>query len=239
MTSFASSDIWLAFIMTLVAAISTFMGAMTSLYFRKVNQVTLSVILGFAAGIMIYTAFMKLMPDSISILSSQLSYAQTKITSTVWFFVGIVLLYPLGYLVKLWKKKEVERYDASLQYYRRVAILVLLTITAHSFVEGLATFLSFLATPLVAIPLVLSIIVHNFPEGMTIGALMAYIFILKYSNPVLTGILKAFLSGLLVATALNELIPNSQLKGNRKVSVQSIILGMFIMGVVLVSASIF
>ena len=246
MTSFASSDIWLAFIMTLVAAISTFMGAMTSLYFRKVNQVTLSVILGFAAGIMIYTAFMKLMPDSISILSSQLSYAQTKITSTVWFFVGIVLLYPLGYLVKL----------------------VLLTITAHSFVEGLATFLSFLATPLVAIPLVLSIIVHNFPEGMTIGALfnkisdsmnrrraifysviaslfepigalMAYIFILKYSNPVLTGILKAFLSGLLVATALNELIPNSQLKGNRKVSVQSIILGMFIMGVVLVSASIF
>ena len=251
MTSFASSDIWLAFIMTLVAAISTFMGAMTSLYFRKVNQVTLSVILGFAAGIMIYTAFMKLMPDSISILSSQLSYAQTKITSTVWFFVGIVLLYPLGYLVKLWKKKEVERYDASLQYYRRVAILVLLTITAHSFVEGLATFLSFLATPLVAIPLVLSIIVHNFPEGMTIGALfnkisdsmnrrraifysviaslfepigalMAYIFILKYSNPVLTGILKAFLSGLLVATALNELIPNSQLKGNRKVSVQSI-----------------
>ena len=243
MTSFASSDIWLAFIMTLVAAISTFMGAMTSLYFRKVNQVTLSVILGFAAGIMIYTAFMKLMPDSISILSSQLSYAQTKITSTVWFFVGIVLLYPLGYLV-------------------------LLTITAHSFVEGLATFLSFLATPLVAIPLVLSIIVHNFPEGMTIGALfnkisdsmnrrraifysviaslfepigalMAYIFILKYSNPVLTGILKAFLSGLLVATALNELIPNSQLKGNRKVSVQSIILGMFIMGVVLVSASIF
>ena len=92
--------------MTLVAAISTFMGAMTSLYFRKVNQVTLSVILGFAAGIMIYTAFMKLMPDSISILSSQLSYAQTKITSTVWFFVGIVLLYPLGYLVKLWKKKR-------------------------------------------------------------------------------------------------------------------------------------
>ena len=268
MTSFASSDIWLAFIMTLVAAISTFMGAMTSLYFRKVNQVTLSVILGFAAGIMIYTAFMKLMPDSISILSSQLSYAQTKINRSLWFFVGIVLFYPLGYLVKLWKKKEVERYDASLQYNRRVAILVPLTITAHSFVEGLATFLSFLATPLVAIPLVLSIIVHNFPEGMTIGALfnkisdsmnrrraifysviaslfepigalMAYIFILKYSNPVLTGILKAFLSGLLVATALNELIPNSQLKGNRKVSVQSIILGMFIMGVVLVSASIF
>ncbi len=67
-----------------------------------------------------------------------------------------------------------------------------------------------------------------------IGAITAYFFILKYSTPVLNGILKAFLSGLLVATALNELIPNSQLKGTRRISVQSIIMGMFIMGLVLV-----
>ncbi|WP_290145174.1 ZIP family metal transporter, partial [Turicimonas muris] len=119
---------------------------------------------------------------------------------------------------------------------------------------------------LVAVPLVISIIVHNFPEGMTIGALfnkinttmerrkavyysilaslfepigavVSYFFILKYSTPVLSGILKAFLAGLLVATALNELIPNSQLKGSRRISVQSIIVGMFIMGMVLVGGA--
>ena len=72
-----------------------------------------------------------------------------------------------------------------------------------------------------------------------LGAIMAYVFILKYSTPVLNGILKAFLSGLLVATALNELIPNSQLKGNRRISVQSIIAGMFIMGLVLVGGAYF
>lgn len=263
-----SADIWIGFIITLIASVSTFMGAMTSLYFKNVNQKTLSVILGFAAGIMLYTAFMKLMPDAVGVLSTQLSYRETKVTTTMWFFVGIVLLYPLGYLVNVWKKKENLKYDESMQHYRRVAILVLITITAHSFVEGLATFLSYLATPLVAIPLVMSIIVHNFPEGMTIGALfnkisdtmgrrkavmysaiaslcepvgavLAYIFILKYSNPVLNGILKAFLSGLLVATALNELIPNSQLKGNRRISVQSIIAGMFIMGMVLIGGAYF
>lgn len=264
MEEIISIDIWFGFIMSVVAAVSTFMGAMTSLYFRKVNQRTLSIILGFAAGIILYTAFMKLMPDSIHTLSSQLSYQRTKVVSTIWFFVGIVLLYPLGYLVNLWKRREHTRYDESVQHDRRVAILVLLTITAHSFVEGLATFLSYLASPLVAIPLVLSIIVHNFPEGMTIGALfnkisdsmgrrkavlysaiaslfepigaiMAYFFIMKYSTPILTGILKAFLSGLLVATALNELIPHSQLKGNRRISVQSIIAGMLIMGIVLMA----
>lgn len=268
MGDISSADIWFGFIIALIASVSTFMGAMTSLYFKNVNQKTLAVILGFAAGIMLYTAFMKLMPDAVSILSSQLSYKETKIATTLWFFVGILLLYPLGYLVNIWKKREDRKYDESMQHYRRVAILVLITITAHSFVEGLATFLSYLATPLVAIPLVMSIIVHNFPEGMTIGALfnkisdtmghrkavlysviaslfepigavMAYIFILKYSTPVLTGILKAFLSGLLVATALNELIPNSQLKGNRRISVQSIIVGMFIMGMVLIGGAYF
>lgn len=257
------SDIWLGFIITLIASISTFMGAMTSLYFPNVNQRTLSVILGFAAGIMLYTAFMKMMPDAVSILNERLSYKETKLTATIWFFVGIMLLYPLGYLVNLWKKKENFQYDEATVHYRQITVLVLLTIMAHSFVEGLATFLSYLATPWVAIPLVLSIIVHNFPEGMTIGALfnkisetterkkairysvlaslcepigaiMAYLFILRYSNPILTGILKAFLSGLLVATALNELIPNSQLKDNRRISVQSIIAGMLSMGSVLV-----
>ena len=258
-----SSDIWFGFIITLIASVSTFMGAMTSLYFRKVNQQTLSVILGFAAGIMLYTAFMKLMPDAVHILSGQLPYREVKLITTSYFFLGIFLLYPLGYLVNIWKKRENDKYDESTRHYRRIAILILITITAHSFVEGLATFLSYLATPLVAIPLVMSIIVHNFPEGITIGALFnkvsdtmgrrkailysiisslcepigaitAYFFILKYSTPVLNGILKAFLSGLLVATALNELIPNSQLKGNRRISVQSIIMGMFIMGLVLV-----
>lgn len=268
MESIDSADIWFGFIITLIASVSTFMGAMTSLYFKKVNQKTLAVILGFAAGIMLYTAFMKLMPDAVHILSDQLPYKEVKLITTSYFFLGICLLYPLGYLVNVWKKKDNRQYDESMQHYRRIAILVLITITAHSFVEGLATFLSYLATPLVAIPLVMSIIVHNFPEGMTIGALFnkisetmgrrkalfysaiaslceplgaitAYIFILKYSTPVLNGILKAFLSGLLVATALNELIPNSQLKGNRRISVQSIIAGMFIMGVVLVGGAYF
>ena len=70
-----------------------------------------------------------------------------------------------------------------------------------------------------------------------IGAVVSYFFILKYSTPVLSGILKAFLAGLLVATALNELIPNSQLKGSRRISGQSIIVGMFIMGMVLVGGA--
>lgn len=263
MGNMASETIWFGFIIAFIASISTFLGAMTSLYFRKVNQKTLAIILGFAAGIMLYTAFMKLMPDAVSILSDRLTYKEVRIITTFSFFVGICLLYPLGYLVNIWKRKEKRKYDESMQHDRKIAILILITITTHSFVEGLATFLSYLSTPLVAIPLVLSIIVHNFPEGMTIGALfnkisetmgrrkamlysivsslcepfgaiMAYNFILKYSTPILNGILKSFLSGLLVATALNELIPHSQLKGNRRISVQSIIAGMFIMGLVLV-----
>ena len=85
MGELTSSDIWFGFIITSIASVSTFLGAITSLYFRRVNQSTLAVILGFAAGIMLYTAFMKLMPDAVSILSSRLSYRETKLLTTCWF----------------------------------------------------------------------------------------------------------------------------------------------------------
>ena len=259
---------WFGFIIACIASISTFLGALTSLTFRKVNQRTLAVILGFAAGIMLYTAFMKLMPDAVKILAAHGDEKQVKWMSTALFFVGIGLLYPLGYLVSFWKRRERRKYDESTQYYRKIAILILLTISAHSLVEGAATFLSYLSTPWVAIPLLLSIIVHNYPEGMTIGALfnkisetmgrrralvyslvaslcepwgalIAYHFMLRHATPIFHGLLKAFLSGLLVATALNELIPNAQLQGKRRISVQSIIAGMFVMGLVLVGGSLF
>ncbi len=262
----SSSIIWLGFIIALIASVSTFLGAMTSLYFRNVNQNTLSVILGFAGGIMLYIAFMKLMPDAISILSERLSSKETKIWSSMAFFLGIILLYPLGYLAKFWKRSEKEVYTEAVGHERHIAILILITISAHSFVEGIATFLSVLSTPWVAVPLAMSIIVHNFPEGMTIGALFnrisdtmdrrratiyslisalveplgsmtAYIYIMHYSTPVFSGLLRAFLAGLLVATALNELIPNSLVKGTRNISMTSIIVGMFIMASVLIAGT--
>lgn len=142
----SSSVIWLGFIIALTASVSTFLGAMTSLYFRSVNQKTLSVILGFAGGIMLYIAFMKLMPDAISVLSERLSYQETKIWSSVAFFLGITLLYPLGYLANFWKRSERAEYTESIRHERHIAILILTTISAHSFVEGVATFLSILAT---------------------------------------------------------------------------------------------
>lgn len=259
----SATFIWMGFVLAAIAAFSTFLGAMTSLYFRTVDPKTLSGILGFAAGIMLYTAFMKFMPESVAILSSEFSYREVKLVSVLCFFFGVVLLYPLGYILSWWNRRKRRKGSESGQDYRQVAVLVLMAISAHSFVEGLAAFLSNLTAPLVAIPLVLSLIVHNFPEGMTIGVLFnkigdtlgrkrvvfyslvaslfepigavtAYIFVLRYSTPVLTGMLKSFLSGLLVATALNELIPHSQLKGMRSVSVQSIIFGMMVMGMVLV-----
>ncbi|MDE6451418.1 MAG: hypothetical protein K2L23_03865, partial [Odoribacter sp.] len=50
MESIVTADIWFGFIIAFIASVSTFLGAMTSLYFKDVNQKTLAVILGFVAG---------------------------------------------------------------------------------------------------------------------------------------------------------------------------------------------
>lgn len=262
----SASDIWLGFIMTFAAAASTFLGAAASLYFRDVNRRTVALILGFAAGIMLYTAFMKLMPDASAGLVGVWQPSTVKLVLTAMFFTGVLLLYPLGSLVRIWKQREKRRFEAPVVRDRKIAFIVFCSISFHSFVEGMATFLLVLASPWIAVPLLMSVIAHNFPEGMTIGALfnrvretmglkralvysgmsslfepigafVAYLFIMHYSSPVLTSLLRAFLAGLIVATALNELIPNSQLDKPRKVSVNSIVAGMFVMALVLVAGA--
>lgn len=90
MENITAADIWFGFIIAFIASASTFMGAMTSLYFKSVNQKTLAVILGFVAGIMLYTAFMKLMPDAIHILSEQLSEKKVKLITTFFSSWGSV-----------------------------------------------------------------------------------------------------------------------------------------------------
>ena len=106
MENIAAADIWFGFIIAVIASVSTFMGAMTSLYFKKVNPKTLAVILGFAAGIMLYTAFMKLMPDAVLILSGQLPYKEVKLVTTSYFFFGNMFALSVGVSGKYMEKKR-------------------------------------------------------------------------------------------------------------------------------------
>ncbi len=56
----------------------------------------------------------------------------------------------------------------------RLGIFTALAITIHNFPEGLATFLSALKDPKLAIPIALAIALHNIPEGISVSVPIFY-----------------------------------------------------------------
>lgn len=51
----------------------------------------------------------------------------------------------------------------------RMGVFTALAIAIHNFPEGLATFVSALQEPKVAIPIVVAIAIHNIPEGIAVS----------------------------------------------------------------------
>ena len=144
------------------------------------------------------------------------------------------------------------------QRLRRTGLLAALTIGIHNFPEGIATFTSALGSLDIAIPIALAIAIHNIPEGVAVavpiyhatgsrkkafwasfasglaepaGALIAYAFLLRFWNPVLTGIVLAVVSGIMVFISLAELLPSAERYGKHHISIAGLVAGMAVMAV--------
>lgn len=170
--------------------------------------------------------------------------------------IDIILLY-FQRKFRLQKMVPINRKEH--QEYELFA-LIFLSITFHKFFEGIAAFLTYFSAKEIAIPIILSIIAHNIPEGSVIamimfkktqskskallyclitalsepvGAICSYLFIHETLSIAHLGLIKAFLAGLLVNTALDELIPSADIRGGHRFSMRGIVVGMLFMGILL------
>ena len=62
-------QLFFAFLLTLLAGISTGIGSAIAFFAKRTHTSFLSVSLGFSAGVMIYVSFMDLMPNAVTWLS--------------------------------------------------------------------------------------------------------------------------------------------------------------------------
>ena len=56
----------------------------------------------------------------------------------------------------------------------RTGVFTALAIGIHNFPEGLATFISALQEPSIAIPITIAIAIHNIPEGIAVSVPVFY-----------------------------------------------------------------
>jgi ZIP family zinc transporter len=141
----------------------------------------------------------------------------------------------------------------------RTGIIIAISLIIHNFPEGIATFTSAISSSLsVAIPITIAVAIHNIPEGIAVsipiyyasnnrrkafwfsflsgmteplGALIAYLFLMPFWSPLLSGIVMAVVAGIMVYISLDELLPSAEKYGEHHISISGLIAGMLVMAV--------
>lgn len=140
----------------------------------------------------------------------------------------------------------------------RMGVFTALAVGVHNFPEGLATFVSALQDPEIAIPIVAAIAIHNIPEGIAVsvpiyqatgsrkkaflysflsglaepvGALIGWLILMPIMSDVVFGIIFAGVAGIMVFISVDELLPAAREYGEHHISIYGLIAGMMVMAV--------
>ena len=260
-----NGNILLAFGLTALAGLSTGIGSALAFFAKKTNTKFLSVSLGFSAGVMIYVSMIEIFSKAQTSLQAAMGEKNGAIATVAAFFIGMLLI---GVIDRLIPQKDnpheikqlSENPDAqpAKSKLMRTGLFTALAIAIHNFPEGLATFISALQEPSLAIPIVVAIAIHNIPEGIAVsvpiyyatgdkrkaflysfvsglseplGAVIGYLILMPFMNDMIYGLLFAGVAGIMVFISLDELLPSAREYGEHHLSIYGLVAGMVVMAV--------
>ena len=156
---------------TLFTWFMTASGAGMVFFFKKINKNVLTMMLGFASGVMIAASFW-------SLLSPAIEMAQGSwVPATVGFIAGGLFLWLVDhFLPHLHQGMAVENAEGIRTHWQR-SVLLVIAVTLHNIPEGLAVGVAFgavaynlpSASLAGAVALAIGIGIQNFPEGAAVS----------------------------------------------------------------------
>lgn len=253
------NNLLIAFILTLLAGLSTAVGGALSFFVKKDNMKVLSVGLGFSAGVMIYISLVEILPEASHLLAKNMDPKMAGWIAIAAFFVGILTAGLIDFFlpdhIDERLLKDGDKKDVNL---KKVGIFTALAVTIHNFPEGLATFITGLNDLTLAYPIAFAIAIHNIPEGIAValpvyystksrrkaffysflsglaepvGAIVGYMFLSYLFNDLAFGVIYGLIAGIMIYISIDELIPTSIHYNNGHSEVISVVVGMLIMAV--------
>ena len=176
--SLTFESILLALGLTLVAGMSTAIGGLMAFSKTATNTRFLSGALGLSAGVMIYVAFMEMIPESLEVLKGIYTDTTANIYMLIAFFGGMGLIALIDFLIPEDENPHefhrIENAQNKSEKLKRTGFMLAIAIGIHNFPEGMATFVSALDGLDVAIPIVIAIAIHNIPEGIAVSVPIYY-----------------------------------------------------------------
>ncbi len=261
-------NIWLAFGLTAIAGLSTGIGSAIAFFAKKTNTKFLAISLGFSAGVMIYVSMIEIFVKAQDSLQTAMGDRTGAVVTVVAFFGGMLLIGLIDRLIpSAGNPHEVKAISEntpsttknnadSNSKLMRLGLFTALAIAIHNFPEGLATFVSALQEPSLAIPIVVAISIHNIPEGIAVsvpiyyatgdkkkaffysfisglselvGAVVGYLILLPFMNDIVYGVIFAGVAGIMVFISIDELLPSAREYGEHHLSIYGLVAGMAVM----------
>jgi len=262
------SNVTLAFLMSLAAGLSTGIGSFITLFAKRTSTNFLAVSLGFSAGVMVYVSLVELLRDAQGMLVTALGSKTGDVAAMLSFFAGMLLAGMIDRILpdernphEIKQMQSGKSPDKSGKRLMRTGVITAVAITIHNFPEGLATFISALHDPSVALPIVLAIALHNIPEGISVsvpiyyatgskrkalfysfasglaeplGAVIGYFILMPFLSEFVYGSLFAIVAGIMVFISFDELLPSAREYGEHHLSIYGMVAGMAVMATSLI-----
>ncbi len=255
------SNVTIAIVLTTLAGLSTSVGGLIAMFSKNTNKKFLAFSLGISAGVMLYVSFMELLTKAIEVLSSGYGAKIGTSLAVASFFCGMLLaalidkFIPEADMVSVANSRE---RDSKLM---RTGLVTALALGIHNFPEGMATFMSALGSPVMAIPIVVAIAIHNIPEGIAvavpiyfatndkkraflytfvsgiaepIGAITGYLILMPYISEVVNAYVFSVVAGLMVFISVDELLPSAREYSQSHLAVYGLVVGMIVMAISLI-----
>ncbi len=228
-----------ALILSLLAGMSTLLGALVVFVRKNNSEKLVTISLGFAAGVMLSVSFTDLYPNAQGLLNASGGKTIGVLLSVVFLVAGILMAALLDKLVPHQEFDEATG-EAPHNNLFRVGFVSTLAIGLHNFPEGIATFMAGYDNATLGISIAVAIALHNIPEGISVampiyystgskrkafkytflsgvaepvGALLAFLVLRPFINDLVLGAIFAIVAGIMVYIAIEELIPSSRQYG--------------------------
>ena len=175
-----------AFLLTLFAGLATGVGSLLALLTKRTNTKFLAVSLGFSAGVMIYVSMIEIFVKAKDSLVLVLGEKGGSWLTAGGFFAGMFLIAIIDrFIPERENPHEIKKVECFIDEngnevcplppkspkdrLLRTGLFTALAIGIHNFPEGLATFISGMQDPTLAIPIAIAIAIHNIPEGVAVS----------------------------------------------------------------------
>lgn len=236
-----------SFLITFMAGISTIIGILPCYLNNKYKDKVISFSLAFSSGVMLTISLISLIPEAVLLFGSIFKVTPLVLICLIFIVLGILFS-------SLVDSKVEECFTKNKLY--KLGIISVIVLMLHNIPEGITTFISTNKNVTLGLSLSLAIALHNIPEGISIavpiyystnnrkkaflytlisgfseffGAVIAYLFIAKYVNNFILGIILAMTAGIMLHISLYELLPNSIEYKKNKTTIIGFILGILVM----------